>query len=259
MPEKYQEQAVITKQEAVGTGIYSLWVQAKAIADAARPGQFVSFYCNEESRLLPRPLSICETDPKSGQVRFVYRAAGKGTAEISGYKKGDTLDLLGPLGNGYPLEQMREGKKALLIGGGIGIPPLVQLSKELKGEKTIVLGFRDELFLTEEFTNYGSVLIATEDGSIGTHGTVLDCILEHNLEADIIFACGPTPMLRALQSYSREKKIECWLSLEERMACGIGACLACVCNSVEVDRHLQVKKKRVCKEGPVFRSDEIVL
>ena len=152
---------------------------------------------------------------------------------------------------------MEEGKKAFLIGGGIGIPPMVQLSRELKGEKQIVLGYRDELFLTEDLKRSGTVFIATEDGSCGTRGNVLDAIREHALTADVIYACGPTPMLRALKAWAEENQIECWLSMEEKMACGIGACLACVCRSKEVDEHSQVKNKRVCKEGPVFLSTEI--
>jgi dihydroorotate dehydrogenase electron transfer subunit len=154
---------------------------------------------------------------------------------------------------------MQEKKKALLIGGGIGVPPILELSKQLKGEKQILAGYRDELFLTEEFEKNGTLYLATEDGSAGTKGNVLDAIREQELEADIIYACGPTPMLRALKAYALEKNIECWISMEEHMACGIGACLACVCKSTEVDGHSHVKNKRVCKEGPVFLSTEVEL
>lgn len=259
MPEKYREKVKIVSQETIGTGIYSMWVQTENIAKAAKPGQFISVYSQDKSRMLPRPISICEADGENGQLRIVYRVAGKGTEEFSGYSAGDELDILGPLGNGFPLERMEEGKKAFLIGGGIGIPPMVQLSKQLSGEKQMVLGFRDELFLTEELEKNGKVYIATEDGSAGTRGNVLDCIRENGLEADVIYACGPTPMLRALKAYAQEAGIECWLSLEEKMACGIGACLACVCKSKEKDEHSQVHNKRVCKEGPVFLSTEVEL
>lgn len=172
---------------------------------------------------------------------------------------GDTLEVMGPLGNGFPLERMKEGKKAFLIGGGIGIPPMVELSKQLKGEKQIVVGYRDELFLTEELRKEGALFLATEDGSAGTKGNVLDAIRENGLEADVIYACGPTPMLRALKAYAEEHQIECWLSLEERMACGIGACLGCVCKSKEIDSHSHVHNKRVCKDGPVFLATEVEL
>lgn len=260
MPEKYRETAKIVKQEAIGNGIYSMWLQTADIAKAARPGQFISVYSKDKSRMLPRPISICEADGEKGQLRIVYRVAGKGTEEFSRYTSGELLDILGPLGNGFPLDRMEEGKKVFLIGGGIGIPPMVELSKQLKGEKQIVVGYRDaQLFLKEDLEKNGTVYIATENGSYGTSGNVLDCIRENKLEADVIYACGPTPMLRALKAYAEEKGIECWLSLEEKMACGIGACLACVCRSKEVDDHSNVHNKRVCKEGPVFLSTEIEL
>ena len=123
----------------------------------------------------------------------------------------------------------------------------------------MVLGFRDELFLMDEFREEGEVYVATEDGSAGTEGNVLDAIRENGLTADIIYACGPKPMLRAIKAYAEEKGIECYLSMEERMACGIGACLACVCQSKDKDEHSNVNNKRVCKEGPVFRAEEVEL
>lgn len=259
MAEKYRETARVITQEAIGNGIYSMWLQTTDIGKAARPGQFISVYSKDRSRMLPRPISICEAEPE-GAVCIVYRVAGKGTEEFSRLGSGDTLEILGPLGNGFPLERMAEGKKAFLIGGGIGIPPMVELAKRLPGKKQIVVGYRDaRLFLKEDLEKNGSVYVATENGSYGTAGNVLDCIRENNLEADVIYACGPTPMLRALKAYAQEKGIECWLSLEEKMACGIGACLACVCQSKEVDDHSRVHNKRVCKEGPVFLSTEIEL
>lgn len=259
MPEKWKETARITEQVKIGTDIWSMWLQTEQIAAAAKPGQFVSVYSEDKSRMLPRPISICETDKETGRIRLVYRVAGSGTAEFSGYGPGQTLDILGPLGNGFPLERMTQGKRAFLIGGGIGIPPMVELSRRLTGDVQIILGFRDELFLAEELEQNGKVWIATEDGSTGTKGNVLDCIRENGLEADVIYACGPTPMLRALKAYAQEKGIECWLSLEERMACGIGACLACVCKTKEVDAHSGVHNARICKEGPVFRAETVEL
>ena len=125
-------------------------------------------------------------------------------------------------------------------------------------EVSVVLGYRDsDLFLKEEFTRYASVYVSTEDGSIGTKGNVIDAIRANELEADTIYACGPMPMLRALKEYAEKNHIECWISMEERMACGIGACLACVCQSKEKDAHSNVKNKRICKEGPVFRAEEV--
>ena len=256
--EKVFARALVLGQESVGTQIFSLLLEEQTVAALAKPGQFVSVYCHDRSRLLPRPISICEADPAAGTVRLVYRIAGEGTREFAALKTGDMVEILGPLGNGFPLEEA-EGKKAFLIGGGIGIPPLVELAKRLPGKKQIIAGYRDELFLTQELSRRGELFIATEDGSAGTKGNVLDCIRENQLTADIIFACGPTPMLRALKAYAEAENIPCHLSLEQRMACGIGACLACVCHTTEKDEHSQVKNKRICAEGPVFDAREIVL
>lgn len=239
----------------ISEDIFSMWLIAPEIAEAAYPGQFISLYCNNGSRLLPRPISICEIDTVNGRVRLVYRIAGKGTGEFAAMKSGDMIEAMGPLGNGFTLE----GKKAILIGGGIGIPPMLQLAKQLNCEKQIVLGYRDITFLNQEFEAYGKVFISTEDGSKGTKGNVIDAIKANKLEADIIFACGPTPMLKGVKAYAAEHGIKAQLSLEERMACGIGACLGCVCKSIEVDHHSNVKNKRVCKDGPVFYAEEVEL
>ncbi len=253
---RYKETAVISEQQEISPGIFSLWLETKEIAGEAKAGQFLSLYSGDESRLLPRPISICEIDREGNAVRLVYRVAGKGTQEFSGKRPGEFLDVVGPLGNGFPLLP----KKAFVIGGGIGIPPMVQLARELDGEKQIVLGYRDgDLFLKEEMEAFGPVFCATEDGSRGTRGNVLDAIRENGLDAEVIYACGPTPMLRAIKEFAREREMECYLSLEERMACGIGACLACVCKSMDVDHHTYVKNKRVCAEGPVFKAEEVDL
>ncbi len=251
--EKFQETAIIIRQEEIADDIYSMWLRTDEIAAHARAGQFVSVYCNEGSRLLPRPISICEIDKRDSAIRIVYRVAGKGTAEFATLRTGNQLKVVGPLGNGFP----QKSQKAFLIGGGIGIPPMLQLAKELDCEKQIILGYRDELFLLDEFRGQGKVYIATEDGSAGTEGNVLDAIRENGLTADIIYACGPAPMLRALKDYAAKKQIECWISMEERMACGLGACLGCVCKSTNRDAHTNVKNKRICKEGPVFRAEEV--
>ncbi len=251
--------AAVASQERLAEGIYSMWVKAPQIAAQAKAGQFVSLYSRDGARLLPRPISLCEIEKEKGCIRLVYRVAGAGTEEFSHYRQGDPIDMLGPLGNGFPLENM-EGKTAFLIGGGIGIPPMLELAKELPSKNHAVLGYRGgDLFLKEEFEPYASVWTATEDGSAGSKGNVLDAIRENGLSADIIFACGPTPMLKAVKAYAQEKGIACYLSLEERMACGIGACLACVCQSKEVDSHSHVRNKRICKDGPVFAAEEVEL
>ena len=139
--------AAIVSQEKLAEGIFSMWLDAPEMAEASRPGQFIAVYTNDPSKLLPRPISICEADKEKGRLRIVYRIAGAGTLEFSRYQAGDTLDIMGPLGNGFPLKD----KKAFLIGGGIGIPPMLELAKNLECEKTAVLGDRDaETFLADE-------------------------------------------------------------------------------------------------------------
>jgi dihydroorotate dehydrogenase electron transfer subunit len=253
---KSREFATVIEQKKIAADIYSMWLQTEKIAGEARPGQFISIYSRDDSRMLPRPISICEIDRENGRLRIVYRVVGQGTDEFSHLTAGDQLEILGPLGNGFPLKQ---GRKAFLMGGGIGVPPMVQLAKELEGEVQVIAGYRDELFLDKELRENAALYVATEDGSAGTKGNVMDAIRANGLTADIIYACGPKPMLRAIKQYAEENGIECYLSMEERMACGIGACLACVCQAKEVDEHSHVHNKRVCKDGPVFLSTEVEL
>ena len=257
---KVKETCTILSQECIGKDIYSMWIETKTIAEQAKPGQFVSVYTRDGSKLLPRPISLCEIDKEKKALRLVYRVTGKntGTESFSRLHKNVTLEVLGPLGNGFPLDEAK-GKKVFLMGGGIGVPPMLETMKQLDAEKTAILGYRDELFLNDEFEKNGKVYIATEDGSAGTKGNVMDAIRENRLEADVIFACGPKPMLRAIKAYALEKRIPCWISMEERMACGVGACLGCVCQSTEVDGHSHVHNKRVCKDGHVFLSTELDL
>ena len=257
MADKKLSKAVVISNEMLAEGIYSMWIQEPDIATAAKPGQFISLYSKDGSRLLPRPISICEIEKEAGRLRLVFRVAGVGTAEFAAAKVGEEIPVLGPLGNGFFEEEPEE---AILIGGGIGIPPMLALAKKLSCKKTIVLGYRDaKNFLAEEFAPYGKVVIATEDGSVGTKGNVIDAMRAEDVTGTMIYACGPTPMLRGIANYAREEGIQAQVSLEERMACGIGACLACVCTSKEKDAHSHVNNKRVCKDGPVFSIDDIEL
>ena len=251
----YRERVVVTSVLKLGTDVYEMRLKTQNIAKDSKPGQFISVYSNDGSRLLPRPISICGID--GDELRIVYRVVGKGTKEFSTMSAGGELDIQGPLGNGYDVNAEYASKKAIIFGGGIGIPPMLELAKQLNCEKTIVLGYKDELFLNKDFEPYGKVVIATEDGSCGTKGNVLDAVMENNVDGEVIYACGPTPMLRAIKAYALKNNMECYVSLEEKMACGIGACLACVCKSKEKDEHSQVNNKRVCKEGPVFNALEV--
>ena len=254
---KEKKTVSVVSQEYLSQDVCSMWLQAGDMALEAGPGQFLSVYCRDGSRLLPRPVSICEIDKNLGRIRIVYRTVGSGTREMALWKEGDLVEILGPLGNGFP--DVSEDRTAFLIGGGIGIPPMLELARSLKCRKKVILGYRDELFLNVVFEPYGDVFIATEDGSRGTRGNVLDAVREHGLKGDVIMACGPAPMLKALKAYAAEQGMECYLSLEERMACGVGACLACVCRTKEVDSHSNVHNRRICKDGPVFRAEEVEL
>lgn len=291
MAEKFEEIAVVVDQNALGSGIYDLTLKTTNIAKAAKAGQFVSVYSNDKSKLLPRPISLCGIDRDEDTIRLVYRVTGEntGTEEFSKLVMGDKIRILGPLGNGFTVEP---GKKAFLIGGGIGVPPMLQLAKDINsgvvqttgavdtntqekeqteekqinghGKKicdmNIIMGYHDEnTFLLDEFKEQADSFVATEDGSVGTKGNVIDAINENGLEADVIYACGPMPMLRALKAYAMEHDMECYVSMEERMACGIGACLACVCKTKDKDAHSNVNNKRICKEGPVFNAKEVEL
>ncbi|MCR4672640.1 MAG: dihydroorotate dehydrogenase electron transfer subunit [Lachnospiraceae bacterium] len=256
---KKKERALIISQTELAAGIFEMRLAAPQISSCAVPGQFVMVGIRDESHILPRPISICEADKALGQIRLVYRIAGEGTREMSTYLPGTSIDLTGPLGKGYPLDAVNEDTTALIVGGGIGIPPLLGLSKALNCTRKIVLGYRDELFLDHDFESCGNIYISTDTGSHGVKGTVMDAISQYQIKPDIIFACGPLVMLKAVKGFAAEKGIPAFISLEERMACGIGACLGCVVKTPERDNHSNVNNTRVCTEGPVFDSREVLL
>lgn len=252
--EMIKETAKVVRQQQIDEGIFDMELSFPKGAALAKPGQFIEMYCNDKSKLLPRPISICGINKEEGTLRVVYRVAGEGTKEFSEMKEGDTLEVMGPLGNGFALKE----EKAIIIGGGIGIPPMLELAKQLNVEKTVVLGYRTSTFLKDEFEAVCDVKVATEDGSQGTKGTVIDAIEKYGVEGKVIYACGPMPMLKALAVYAEEHGMEAQISLEERMACGIGACLGCICKTKEKGHHTNVNNTRICKDGPVFDAKEVV-
>ena len=257
---RVQENCSVVRQDRLCGDIYSLWLKTETIAAQAKPGQFVALYTQDRSRLLPRPISLCEIDAPSRLIRLVYRVTGPdtGTREFSTLKAGDSLRIMGPLGNGFPVEAAA-GRQVLLVGGGIGIPPLLEAGRRLKQRPVFVLGYRDQLFLKEDFEKAGTVFISTEDGHAGIKGTVMDVIRRQQLKGEQIFACGPRPMLAAISGWAAEREIPCLVSMEERMACGVGACLGCMCRTRAEDPHFHTAMARVCTEGPVFDSREVVL
>lgn len=253
---------VVRSAQELAMDIYDLWIETEIAADA-KPGQFIGVFPGKDSTLLPRPISICEVDQEKTALRIVYRVAGKGTEEFSHYKPGRRVWLLGVLGNGYPMDAAEGKDSILLMGGGIGIPPLVELAKQLRMRKpqtkiTAAVGYRSsDLFLTEELSQYADVLIASEDGTVGVKGNVMDAIANAGIKADIIFSCGPMPMLKAIKKYAEAEEIPAYISLEERMACGVGACLGCVCKTTHKDPHSHVNNARICTDGPVFEAREV--
>ena len=251
-----KELATVLSQESIAAGIYSLVLRV-SFAEEVLPGQFVSLYSRDASRLLPRPISICESSSEEGTIRLVYRIAGAGTSEFSKLIAGEKIEVLGPLGNGFPVKEYAESR-VLLVGGGIGIPPLLSCARKLTN-KTFAVGYRSETYLLADLESEADVHVATEDGSLGTPGNVIDAIKADDVKADVIFSCGPKPMLRALKAYAAEIGIPCYVSMEERMACGIGACLACVCRTTGIDGHSHVHNTRICKDGPVFLAEEVDL
>lgn len=243
---------LITKLELC-PGIYDFVVEAPEIAAQATVGQFLHITCGGGT-LLRRPISICDTGDKF--VRFCFQVKGEGTRLLAEREPGDLIDIMGPLGHGFTVEA---DKKAVVIGGGIGVFPLLQLARETEG--AVFLGFRnkDMVVCEDDFLEaHNNVTICTDDGSYGYNGYAIAAMGEYLLEndADVIYCCGPTPMLKAVKQIAEHRNIPCQLSLEERMGCGIGACLTCVCETKDEGMG---KMKQVCTCGPVFDSKEVVL
>lgn len=256
---KIEEMKIISHKQ-IAENIFQLILQGKLVSEIERPGQFVHMKVRDGIEpLLPRPISICEIDSENQRMTCIYRTEGKGTKWLSKKQQGEYIHVLGPLGNGFPV-QMESGKVALLIGGGIGVPPLYELSKQLckRGVQVIqIFGFQTKstVFLAEEFQRFGDTYIVTDDGSYGGKGFVTDVLKKQNFDFDRLYACGPTPMLKALEQKFPDKEV--YLSLEERMSCGIGACFACV--RPTKDREDKKGYRKICSDGPVFPAGEVIL
>lgn len=249
---------IITKvleNEEIAPKIHKIKIERKNEFGEIKPGQFLHIKCGqEEGVLLRRPISISYTDETS--ITLIIRNAGKGTSLLCKSYVGQIWDVLGPLGNGFTIHE--DYKKVMIVGGGIGVAPLLELTKELKRkEVTAFLGYRDNPFLIEDFEKYAEVRIATENGSIGHKGFVNELVVNAMKveKPDILYTCGPEPMLVGIQKICNEHNVELQVSLEERMACGIGACLVCACKLKKDNGHRYAK---TCKDGPVFSGDEVL-
>lgn len=250
-----QENCKVVSCSHMTGALYELFFEAPEICAAAQPGQFVHIACGE-GNMLRRPISICEV--RGNQMRIAFQVKGDGTKWLAARKAGDELDVLGPLGHGFDYSKL--GDRPVFIGGGIGVPPMLnamQAAKKAGMTPSAILGFRDvsAVILEEDFKAVGEALICTDNGTYGTHGFVSDLLREHIGSYTSVCACGPKPMLRALAMLAEEAGIPCQVSMEERMGCGIGACLVCACGLK--GENGETKYGHVCKNGPVFDAKEV--
>ncbi|MFT8321610.1 MAG: dihydroorotate dehydrogenase electron transfer subunit [Bacillus sp. (in: firmicutes)] len=251
----------VVKHTEIAENIMELTLSGELVHEIDEPGKFVHIKVGDTFEpLLRRPISISKIDQTNRTFTMIYRKEGRGTQLLGEKKAGELVDVLGPLGNGFKVEEAAVGETALLVGGGIGVPPLYELAHRLtaKGVKVItVLGFQTSsvVFYEKEFQALGDTFVATVDGTHGTKGFVTDVIAQQALQFDVLFSCGPTPMLRNLEKSFPDKRV--FISLEERMGCGIGACFACVCHKADDPTGFTYKK--VCTDGPVFKAGEVVI
>ncbi|WP_326911336.1 dihydroorotate dehydrogenase electron transfer subunit [Sedimentibacter sp. MB31-C6] len=237
------QKGIIIENKCISDNIYKLSVeyQGKII-----PGQFFMLKTLDNSFLLPRPISVNDVNEKS--INFLYRIEGIGTTKISTLKKNDKLQLFGPLGNGF--EEDKLNGQIAVIGGGIGIAPLLYLTKILGKKADVYLGYKEKVYIDDEFKKYAnSTTIVTEDGSIGEKGFVTDYV--DFCKYDTVVTCGPEIMMNKIVDKCKENKVKCYVSLERRMACGMGVCLGCTVETI-------YGNKKACKDGPVFSSEEII-
>lgn len=261
----------IVHHQQVGPEHFLMRVLAPVLTRLAKPGQFVHARCNTVmDPLLRRPISLHGIDYKAGTVSLLYQVVGQGTRLLSEMRVGDEIDIMGPLGQGFTIPDQTE--RVLVVGGGIGVAPLfplIQALKHYKVEQTVLIGARTALYIvgTSQLSSLGvKVEVATDDGSMGYKGFVTD-LAEKQLKLakpDYFFACGPNPMLRELQKVTAKYGVKGQISLEERMGCGVGACLACVCKTkvaglVVSDKTNDFEYSKVCTDGPVFVASEVII
>lgn len=249
---KYDAQKfLVLKNEEIASGIFDLWVENPTLSSIAKPGQFAHILV--PGKTLRRPISICDADKSC--LRLVYQVKGEGTEILSQIKEGEYLDIIAPLGNGFDI---KEDKKYCFIGGGIGVPPMLYASK-MKEKPVVITGFRnkDLVILQSDFRKDNCELyLTTDDGTAGEKAFVTDVLKRKLNDIDEVCACGPSPMLKAIAEICNDANVPCQISLEERMGCGIGACLVCACAVRKNDGTEDYV--HVCKDGPVFDSKEVI-
>ena len=248
------ETAYIRSNLEIAPGIWRMELYAPKIAATARPGQFINLYPDDTTLLLPRPISLSAILPEC--LRIVYRIVGNGTKQFSTMRSGEPIKVMGPLGNGFSLPAVPGHN--IVIGGGLGIPPLLELVQQLKGSTEIFLGFSDLPFLVEEFRiSDGKIHIATQTGNKGYRGNVIELLENISPAGNMIFACGPRPMLQAASVWAERNHIPIQVLMEERMACGLGACMGCAIK-IRKSGETDWQYRKVCKDGPVFWGEEVV-
>ena len=250
-----QENCRVVENTRLGEGLYLMVLDAPEIVKLTQCGQFVHIACGE-GHLLRRPISICTW--QGSHLRIVFQVKGDGTKWLSERKVGDVLDVLGPLGHGFDVQAL--GDRPIFIGGGIGVPPMlgcVRTAVEKGAQPAAILGFRNKgaVILEGDFRDECETFVTTDDGTYARHGFVTDVLKEQVAGATGVAACGPKPMLKAIAAIAKEVGVPCQVSMEERMGCGIGACLVCAC-ALKAENG-ETRYGHVCKDGPVFDAKEV--
>ena len=245
----------ILSRKTLAKEIYDLTILCPEVAEISQAGQFVNVMA--DGFMLRRPISICSINKDKGTIRIIFEVRGEGTKEMSRISEGDMIDIVAPLGGGS--FRLDEYKTAVIIGGGIGVPPMLAVAEKFGSNGTVISGFRNAaaVILQEDFQAAGAeTILCTDDGSAGQKGFVTDALekILKNKKPDVIYACGPKIMLKKIAGIAKNQGIPCQVSLEERMGCGVGACLVCACRTI---RNGEEFYAHVCKDGPVFDSEEV--
>ncbi len=251
-----QGKYLILSKKTLAKEIYDLTILCPNVAEVAVAGQFVNV--KVDGFMLRRPISICSIDKNKGTLRIIFEVRGEGTKVMSQLAEGAMIDIVAPLGGrGF---EMDGHETAVIIGGGIGNPPMLAVAENFGANATVISGYRNAsaVILQEDFAATGAeTILCTDDGSAGRKGFVTDALKEvlASKKPDVIYACGPNVMLRRIIEIAKENGIKCQVSLEERMGCGVGACLVCACRTIRDGNEYYA---HVCKDGPVFNAEEVL-